>query len=64
MSRLTPGTRVRTPRGPGRITAFRRVRDHVPPHGAVTRGVAYAYVLLDRGGIRLFQARELDALDH
>lgn len=61
--RLTEGQRVKTPLGPGRIVSFQTAKDSVPPHGRVTRGVAFAVVDLDRGGRRVYQARVLGPLD-
>lgn len=63
MARLVPGTRVQTSRGPGQIVTFQNARDWVPPHGKPVRGIAWAVVALDRGGRRIFAARELDALE-
>jgi len=58
--RLWVGKRVGTPLGPGRIVEFRNAQDEVRGYGRPIRGVAYAVVDLDKGGRRVYPARELD----
>jgi hypothetical protein len=57
--RLWVGKAVSTPLGPGKIAELRPGEDQVPPHGKPIRGVAYALVVLNRGGRRLYAAPDL-----
>jgi hypothetical protein len=57
--RLTEGQRIATPLGAGRIVRLHNAKDEVMGHGKAVRGLAYAVVELDRGGRRVYPAREL-----
>jgi hypothetical protein len=61
--RLREGQRVKTPLGAGRIFQLRNAKDEVKGHGKPIRGLAYAVVDLDKGGRRVYPARELETLD-